>query len=259
MKRNIVLIDEAKCNGCGQCAEACAEGAIDIIDGKARLVSEIYCDGLGACLGHCPVDAITIVQRDAEAFDDYAVHQRLNQKAAAGIPHKKDGQWADKKKPAAPPAHGHGACACPGSLARSFDKPATAADTAATDGKLPPSELRQWPVQLHLVPVQAPYWQGAHLLIAADCAPFAFAGFHARFLKDKRLIIGCPKLDDTDAYLEKLQAIFAQNDIRSITVVHMEVPCCHGLVRLVQQALAQSGKSIPCNIVEVGIRGDVAE
>lgn len=269
MKRNIILIDEEKCNGCGLCTKACAEGALEIIGGKAKLVSEVYCDGLGACLGKCPEDAIRIEAREAAAFDEHAVEQRLQQQAAppaakpvhghghSGCPGSQPRSLAAPVAAAAKPAHGKAPCGCPGSMARSFAAPEGAATGAGESGPPAPSELRQWPVQLHLVPVNAPYWQGADLLIAADCVPFACAGFHAQFLKDRRLIIGCPKLDDQQAYLAKLQAIFEQNDIRSITVVHMEVPCCHGLPHLVQTALKQSGKSIPYKAVEIGLRGEV--
>jgi Pyruvate/2-oxoacid:ferredoxin oxidoreductase delta subunit len=244
MKRNIVKIDEAKCNGCGLCTKACAEGAIAMIDGKAKLVKDIYCDGLGACLGKCPVDAITIEVRDAEAFDEAAVHQHLaKQQAPAAAP-----------KPAAAPHHGH--AGCPGSMARAFAAPAAAEYAVTGDFAAAPSELRQWPVQLHLVPVRAPYFAGADLLIAADCVPFAYAGFHAALLKGKRLLIGCPKLDDTEAYQEKLQAIFEQNDIASVTVAHMEVPCCFGLLQVVKTALANCGKNIPLSVKVIGIQGD---
>jgi ferredoxin len=245
--RKVIRIDEEKCDGCGQCATACAEGAIRIIEGKARLVSETYCDGLGACLGECPQGAITLEERQAEDFDPAAVEAHLA---------RKHGPEKTRLSPLGPvPAH-HFA-GCPGSASRSIERPAQAPSASRpdrTDAQTP--QLSNWPVQLHLVPVQAPFYDGADLLVAADCAPFAYADFHNRFIAGKKLIIGCPKLDDVSAYAEKLRRIFSLNDIRSVEVVFMEVPCCFGLVRLVQEALALSGKDIPLSLVKIGIQGD---
>lgn len=245
-KRKIVLIDEQKCDGCGLCATACAEGAIRIVDGKARLISEIYCDGLGACLGECPRGAIAIEEREAVDFDPAAVERHLAGHSTSQAPHH----------PAAPP-HFHG---CPGSAVRDLRAPA--ADTArepAAAGPAIPSALGNWPVQLTLVPPRAAYFDGADLLIAADCTPFALADFHARLLRGRVLLIGCPKLDDGQSYLEKLSHIFKANDIRSVEVAHMEVPCCSGLVRLVQLALQQAGKPIPATATRISIRGEVMQ
>jgi len=193
-KRKIIKIDEEKCNGCGLCVPSCAEGAIQIIDGKARLVSETFCDGLGACLGECPEGALTIEEREADGFDEKEVEKHLEQ--------------MKKHAAAVEPPRVHGGC--PGSLARSLEPKAP--PKAAESGAPTPSQLRNWPVQLHLAPVKAPYFKDAKLLIAADCVPFAYADFHKDFLADRVVIIGCPKLDDSSAYLEKLINIFAQND-----------------------------------------------
>ncbi len=254
MIREIVKIDEEKCDGCGLCVPACAEGAIKIIDGKAKLIADNLCDGLGACLGHCPKDAIIVEKRDADKFDEEAVDQHLKQIGREPVGHA----------PAAPPAHAHGGgCpsarvmnfsggGCPSAAVKQHSAPATAqADSAGQR----PSELRQWPVQMHLVPPTAPFLQGADLLLAADCAPFAYADFHKDMLKGKALLIGCPKLDDGQAYLQKLTAMLQHNDIKSLTVVIMEVPCCSGLNALARQAVAASGKDVPVETVVVGIQG----
>ncbi|MFZ2657449.1 MAG: 4Fe-4S binding protein [Victivallales bacterium] len=235
MKRKIIKIDEDKCNGCGLCVNACAEGAIQIVNGKARLVSEIYCDGLGACIGECPQDAIKIEERDAESFDEKAVHEHLKKREAKQpVPHKHAG--------------------CPGMAALSFKKNSTESNAVKME-----SELSQWPVQLHLVPPAAPYWEDADLLICADCVPFAYANFHSELLKGRKLVIACPKLDDTGTYLEKLTAIFKENNIKSITVARMEVPCCGGIVMIAQRALQESGKKIPFKTIIVGIHGNIKE
>jgi len=249
--RKIIRIDEEKCDGCGQCAEACAEGAIQIIEGKARLVSETYCDGLGACIGECPRGAITIEEREAEEFDARAVEQHL----AAKVQAQPQAEPARPKEQPSPGGH-----VCPGSFAQMLRPRPTApqpADDADTDEPTP--QLSNWPLQIHLVPVHAPYFQGAHLLIAADCVPFAYADFHRRLLAGKILLIGCPKLDDGEFYRKKLAAIFQQNDIQSIEVAHMEVPCCFGLVQLVRSALSDAGKQIPLILTRIGIRGSVCE
>jgi len=237
MVRKIVRIEEEKCNGCGQCATACAEGAIEIVDGKARLVGESYCDGLGACLGECPQGAITIEEREAGAFEEEATQ--------AHLAHARATVHVETL-----------ACGCPGSAAQSLARagaPFTEAEVSA------PSQLGNWPVQLLLVPPTAPYLQGARLLIAADCVPFAFADFHRKLLAGRTLLVGCPKLDDAAFYREKLTQLFRENDIESVEVVHMEVPCCFGLVHLVRQAVDESGKDLPMTVTKVGIRGEILE
>ena len=232
--RNIVKIDQALCNGCGLCVTACAEGAIAIVDGKARLVSEVYCDGLGACLGHCPQGAISVEQREAAEFDEKATHEHLaQQKEAAAI---------------------HTAVMCPGLMAHAFAPP-----KQQGPGQGPvQSQLRHWPVQLRLVSHVAPYFRDADLLLCADCVPFAMGDFHTRFLKDRSVAVGCPKLDDPQFYVDKLSAILSTNKCRSLTVVHMEVPCCSGLTRIAKEAIRRSGTAPQTfQDVTIGLQGNV--
>ncbi len=228
--RTIVQIDEEKCNGCGLCVPSCAEGALQIIDGKARIVSDVYCDGLGACLGDCPQGAISMVEREADEFDEQAAMAHV---AEAGH-------------------------SCPG-MALLEDAPRQDAPPVADmDPAAQPSALTQWPVQLMLVPPTAPFLHGADLLIAADCVPFALANFHGRFLRGgKKLLIACPKLDDGAFYVERLTVMFQSAGIRSVTILRMEVPCCGGLTAIVRRALAASGNEIPVEEVIVGIKGNV--
>ncbi len=233
-KRKIVHIDENKCTGCGDCIPNCAEGALQIVNGKAKLVKEIHCDGLGACLGHCPEGAITIEEREADAFNEKATKKHLEEM-------KKE---KSKDLP----------CGCPRTAVKSFKK--SHKETPSKKEKSE-SELTQWPVQLMLVPVGAPFFKDSDLLIAADCAPFSYSDFHQDYLKEKALVIGCPKLDAATIYEEKLAEIFKLNNIKSITVLHMEVPCCFGLVHIVKEALRLSGKKIPLKDVTIGIKGDV--
>ena len=233
MIRKVVEIDQDKCNGCGLCAEACHEGAIQMIDGKARLVKDDYCDGLGDCLPACPTDAIQIVEREAAAYDESAVKQHLAKRAAAGE---------------VPPAGG-----CPGSRMMQFRREEESAAPAAVS-----SQLRQWPVQIKLVPVNAPYFDGARLLIAADCTAYAYAAFHERFIRGHITLVGCPKLDDVD-YSEKLTAIIRSNDIQEVTVVRMEVPCCGGLENAAKRALQASGKFIPWQVVTISTDGRILD
>lgn len=236
MLRNIVRIDEEKCNGCGECVPSCEEGAIQVIDGKARLVSEIYCDGLGNCLGTCPQDAITIEEREADAFDEEAVEEHLA-----------------KTQPKAEPEP----CACPGSRMRQIERE-PAPPPAAANGPVR-SELTQWPVQLALVPPGAPYFKEADLLLVADCVPFAYGDFHGKFLRGRPIAVGCPKLDDNDFYVDKLAAILTQSDVKSVTVARMEVPCCGGLVWIAEQAVAKTGRDIPLKSVTIGIGGELID
>ncbi|MBQ6836977.1 MAG: 4Fe-4S binding protein [Clostridia bacterium] len=229
MIRKIIKIDEEKCNGCGLCAKACHEGAIEMIDGKAKLTREDYCDGLGDCLPACPMNAISFEEREAPAYDEAAVKKAQAEKA---------------KKP----------FVCPGKMAKAIARenaePAKKQDS--------PSRLGQWPCQIKLVPVNAPYFDGAKLLIAADCTAFAYGNFHEEFMRDHITLIGCPKLDSVD-YAEKLTAIIAQNDIRSVKIVRMEVPCCGGLENAVKKALMQSGKFIPWQIVTISTDGRILD
>ncbi len=257
-KRNIIEIDESRCDGCGLCASACAEGAIQIIDGKAKLISDVYCDGLGACLGHCPQDAIRIIQREAEDFDEQTVELHLKKMEFAkrnptttltAISHPKS-------------AHAEGTpCGCPGSQARTLNaSPVMVGGVGEKEqGRAAsmPSALGNWPVQLKLIPPNAPYLREADLLLAADCAPFALADFHERLLRGRPLAIACPKLDDGEFYVQKLARIIQENDLRSLTVARMEVPCCGGLSRIAQAAIALSGKDVRFDEVTVSIDGRV--
>ena len=252
MLRKIVQIDPDKCNGCGLCVPSCAEGAIKMINGKAVLSADNLCDGLGACLGDCPQNAITIIEREADAFDEAAVEQHLK---ASGAPHQPHGHHGHGH---GGHHHGHGHShggGCPGSRAMSFTAPAATAEETGSRQSM----LGQWPVQLHLVPTTAPYFQDADLLIAADCVPFAYADFHKDFLAGKAVVIGCPKLDDNQFYLQKLTELFRNSSIKSITVMRMEVPCCGGIVMAARQALAASGKNIPFREVNISIRGEIKE
>ena len=255
--RKIVKIDEEKCNGCGVCVPSCAEGALQIIDGKARLVSEIYCDGLGACLGECPQDAITIEEREAEDFDEVATEQHLKQttkvespvedELPCGCPSTHVTQFEEKTAPVAEPLP----CGCPSANIAHFE-PETAPETVTQA-----ATLGHWPVQLKLVPPGAPFLEGADLILAGDCVPFAYPNFHRDFLKDHALLVACPKLDDFEAHQQKLTEILRQSDVKSLSVLHMEVPCCFGLVKMVKDALLASGKNIPLTEVNIGVRGDV--
>jgi NAD-dependent dihydropyrimidine dehydrogenase PreA subunit len=232
--RNIVKIDEEKCNGCGLCVNACAEGAIKIIDGKARLVSEIYCDGLGACLGHCPEDAITIEKRQAKDFDVEATKAYLAKEKRAQV---------------------HTDFVCPGMATKQL-KTKPVPDDAAPAGAVP-SQLGQWPVQLKLVSPHAPYFADADLLLVADCVPFTMGDFHNRFLKDHSIAVGCPKLDDVQFYIEKLAAILQVNKLNSMTVIHMQVPCCSGLTHIAREAIAQSNTEMTFEDVTIDLQGKV--
>lgn len=250
MIRTIINIDKEKCNGCGICVNACHEGAIAMVDGKAALIRDDYCDGLGNCLPACPTGAITFTEREAAAFDEAAVEENMKKKQqeeAAGKQHQHQHQHHDLP------------CGCPGSQARALkreteDKNAPAPAAAQTEK--PESQLQQWPVQIKLVPVNAPYFDGANLLIAADCAAYAYANFHNDFIKNHITIIGCPKLDDGD-YSEKLTAILANNNIKSVTVVRMEVPCCGGIQNAAITALKNSGKMIPWQVVTISTTGEI--
>ncbi len=247
--REVIEIDESLCDGCGDCVTACAEGAIAIIDGKARLISDVYCDGLGACLGHCPQGAITVIQREADAFDEAAVERHLATIRTVG-PFRAPGPSLNVVAQAPVAAGG-----CPGSRAQAFNPVAPSIGSASAG---PASQLRHWPVQLHLVPPTAPFFAGADVLLAADCVAFAVGDFHTRFLAGKALAIACPKLDtNQEVYLQKLVAMIDEAEIKSLRVMVMEVPCCGGLVGLVEEALRRAQRSLPVECLVVGTRGMV--
>lgn len=237
MVRKIIHIDEEKCNGCGICANACHEGAIEIIDGKAKLVRENFCDGFGDCLPGCPTGAITFEEREAPAYDEAAV--------VAAKQKKMQGSGAVLHQ-------------CPGSMMRQMNRDSQAKSNQTAETTRATSELTNWPVQIKLAPIQAPYFEGAKLLIAADCAAYTYASFHQEFIKGKVTLIGCPKLDSVD-YSEKLTEIIANNDIQSVTIVRMEVPCCGGLEMAAKKALQNSGKFIPWQVVTISIDGKILE
>ena len=232
MIRKIIHIDQEKCNGCGACANACHEGAIEMVNGKAVLTNEHYCDGLGDCLPACPTGAIRFEEREAPAYDEAAVHA------------------AKMKK------HGISTGAgCPGSRAQLFSR---APAQPAAPLNQPESQLRQWPVQIKLAPVNAPYFEGANILVAADCTAYAYANFHQKFIRGRIVLVGCPKLDEGD-YTEKLTRIFSENNIKSLTIVRMEVPCCGGLERAAKNALQASGKFIPWQVETISVDGRILE
>ena len=234
MLRKIIKINEELCNGCGACAAACHEGAIEMVDGKAKLTREDYCDGLGDCLPACPTNAISFEMREAPAYDEAAVRRAQQQKKmAAPLP-----------------------CGCPGSQARALQRSAQPAP--AVSGEKPVSQLMQWPVQIKLVPVNAPYFENANLLIAADCTAYAYANFHNEFIRNRITLIGCPKLDEGD-YAEKLTAIIANNNIKSVTIVRMEVPCCGGIENAAKRAIQASGKFLPWQVVTIATNGERKE
>jgi len=272
-KRKIIKIDEEKCNGCGLCIPNCPEGALQIIDDKARLISDLFCDGLGACIGHCPEGAINIEEREAQAYDEKKVMANIVKQGKnvikAHLEHLKDHgdhehlkQAVDYLKekgievPAESPvhAHAHGNGGCPGSKVMDFSKEKKAArkKKRTSTGE---SQLRQWPVQIMLVPPHAPYLNGADLLIAADCVPFAYPDFHENLLKGKVLLVGCPKLDDANFYQEKLTQVFKNNNVKSVTYSHMEVPCCFGMIDVIKTAISASGKEIPFEDINISIKG----
>jgi Pyruvate/2-oxoacid:ferredoxin oxidoreductase delta subunit len=285
MKRKIIQIDEEKCTGCGLCIPNCHEGAMQLIDGKARLISDLFCDGLGACLGHCPEGAIEIIEREAEPYDERKVMEAMIPKGPntiqAHLDHLREHNeteflqqaihylkennimmnseknHAEMSRDGAP----HGECGCPGSTARDFNK-ATASDQGPAPflSATAMSELRQWPVQLHLLNPQASYFKNADVLLAADCAAFAMGNFHDRFLKGKSIAIACPKLDSNkESYVQKLTSMIADTKINSLTVVMMEVPCCGGLLHMAHTARTNAGRNIPVKQAIVSLQGEVIE
>lgn len=284
MKRKIIKIDEKLCTGCALCIPNCPEGAIQIIDGKARLVSDLFCDGLGACLGHCPEGAITVEEREAEAYDEKRVMENIilqgDGTIRAHLKHLQEHNEIEYLKDALKVLETRGLAdsyrefvpkpalsrqeiasfqGCPGARSREFQAEGKTV-SPMDDATSLDSELTQWPVQLKLISPAAAYWKDADILIAADCVPFAYGDFHRRYLKGKKLIIFCPKLDTgLEEYVDKLTAIFSGNSIRSLTILHMEVPCCFGVRRIVDVAMERAGKSIPVADITVSINGDVID
>jgi ferredoxin len=279
--RKIIKIDDELCTGCGICIPNCPEGALQIIDDKARLISDLFCDGLGACIGECPEDAISIEERDAEDYDERKVMENIVKQGKnvikAHLMHLKDHNQDEYLQeavsylkennievPAEVESEGEIAdeapmpCGCPGSHVMDFRGEDASLESSEPAPKLQ-SRLRQWPVQIMLVPPMAPYLKDADLLIAADCVPFALANFHEELLKDKVLLVGCPKLDNVEYYKEKFINIFKTNNIKSVTIAHMEVPCCFGLHKLITDAISESGKDFPLKTVVIGVKGEILE
>jgi Fe-S-cluster-containing hydrogenase component 2 len=241
VKRKIIEIDEERCDGCGRCVPSCAEGAIEVVDGKARLITEKYCDGLGACLGECPNDALRIIEREAEEFDEEAVEEYL-----------------ETKEPGEHTVEETLACGCPSAQISSFDtETACQAANEPVSRQRTASALSHWPVQIRLVPPTAPFLRGADLLVAADCTPVAYPSFHQDFLKGKVVMVGCPKFDEAQAYIQKFADIFSTADIKSVTVVVMEVPCCQGLPVIVQKGMEMAGKKLQTEQVVISARGEI--
>ena len=239
VKRKIIEIDEELCTGCGQCIISCAEGALEIVDGKAKLVADKYCDGLGACLGECPEGALRVVERDAEDFDEHAVEERLEDL---------------KEREAAQPAM---ACGCPSTQIRTLTPEKRIHESVASPAHDATSALTHWPVQIRLVPPTASFLKNADLLVAADCTPVAYPDFHRDFLEGKVVLIGCPKFDDVQDYVERFAGIFSHASINSVAVVIMEVPCCGGLPMIVRRGMEIAGKSIPLEQIVISARGEI--
>ena len=249
MKRKIITINEALCDGCGNCVSSCSEGALKLVNGKAKLVKEDFCDGFGDCIGECPTGALIIEERESKPFDMEVTKDHLLRTQGEGaVSRMEEAQkkHESKEKPMS--------CGCPGSLARSIKRLDI---STGSDRRQTQPQLGNWPVQIHLLPLRAAYYQGADLLIAADCCAYACAGFHNDFIKGHTVAIGCPKLDDTGVYGEKLSSILRDNNIQSLAVAYMEVPCCAGLVSLVDEAIAASGKNIPVTKTKIGIKGNI--
>lgn len=251
--RKIIKIDEEKCNGCGLCVPSCAEGAIQIVDGKARLVAEKYCDGLGACLGECPEGALQVVDAEVEAFDELAAKAHVAGQEAAP-----QGAQSHSRETAAPSDKSL-PCGCPSTVMQTF-----APQTACEKANIPVAQagsglsaLTHWPVQIHLVPPTAPFLQGADILVAADCTPVAYPRFHDELLRGKTVLLGCPKFDDAEEYVKKFAAIFTTAAIKSVTIAVMEVPCCQGLPVIVRKGMAIAGKNIPLSVVTISARGEL--
>lgn len=241
VNRKIIRIDEELCDGCGQCVPSCAEGALEVVDGKAKLVAEVYCDGLGACLGECPTGALTVVEREAEEFDEEAVEEYLSEKTTEASAQEETM-----------------ACGCPSTQIQAFASAQSgvgAKDLLSQDSQ--ESTLVHWPVQIKLIPPTASFLKGADLLVAADCTPVAYPNFHRDFIKGKAVMVGCPKFDDASEYVEKFADVFRAARIKSVTVVVMEVPCCQGLPMIVQKEMEKSGKNIPMEKVVISPWGDL--
>lgn len=284
MKRRIITIDDEKCTGCGACIPDCPEGALQMIDGKARLVSDLFCDGLGACMGSCPEGAISVEEREAEPYDESRVMENIVRQGpnviGAHLKHLEDHSQDDYFREALAyliendievpegfldakcrcgeigPAEPARVSACPGSRVAGSGPAARSGDREKQAVESGPSRLTHWPVQIMLVPVQAPFLEGADLLLAADCVPFAMPDFHEELLEGRVLLVGCPKLDDAERYVEKIAAIFEKNRINSVMIAHMEVPCCAGLTRIVERAMERSGRNIPVAGRKIGITGE---
>jgi len=233
--RKIIEINEELCDGCGQCIISCAEGALEIVDGKAKLVSDIYCDGLGACLGECPTGALELIEREADGFDEEAVEERLEEL---------------KEKPKQEPAM---ACGCPGTMIRTFEQEEPSKGDAAEQR----SELKQWPIKLQLLGPQVPFLKNSDLVLLADCVGVSDPNLHQKLVKDHTIAIGCPKLDDLEAHIDRLAQILEGAEPRSLTVAHMEVPCCRGFVHAAEEAIKRSGVDVPLKRVQIGIKGEV--
>lgn len=252
-KRKIIKIDEEKCDGCGLCIPSCPEGALQIIGGKAKLVKESFCDGLGACLGDCPQGALVVEEKEVEDYDEEGVIAHIKEKSPELLEQHQKHLQAHAHE--LPEHHFHtGISSCPSTQMLHWEKWGEVEPGARTS-----SQLRQWPIQLHLVPPNAPYFQNADLVLVADCVPFAYGNFHSDFLKGKAIAIGCPKLDDSGAYVNKVTQILESSDVKSVKVVHMEVPCCSGLVHIAREALSKSGKDIPFETTEIGIKGEIKD
>ena len=275
--RDIIEIDEALCDGCGECVTSCAEGALRIIDGKARVLADVLCDGMGACVGDCPTGALKVIQRDATEYDEAAVEAHLGHRSPRHEAPVHGGWFGAAAPPMAVSAHSHGG-GCPSSRVQTFDDDGPDVRNApksrtiplqdrsdggpapATSASASGSRLRQWPIQLHLVPPTAPFFQGKGVLLAADCVPVAVPDFQTSFLDGRGLAIACPKLDQhMEAYVEKVTAMIDHGGVTSVTVAIMEVPCCSGLLRLAQQAMAAASRRVPLHLVRVGIRGEILE